>query len=149
MILYIMKHPEKYLLSIRGSISRFSTTFDKICYQTISDIIFGKKEGQKKSPPLPPFSMLFFCQLNFSFLVLIFRAAGMSWAIFPSKRRNLLFKPKNSIENGGRGGGTWCVVGMGSKRLPKSKKIAHAFSDIDPHEYGAIANLLCPRLSEV
>ena len=78
-----------------------------------------------------------------------FLAAGASSDTSHATEEKKISKTKTALKMGGGGGGTWYVVGMEPRRLKNSKKLHNAFIDTDFHGYGAIANLLRPRLSEV
>ena len=70
---------------------------------TITDVIFGNKNWPKKTPPPPPFSMLFCFQVCILLCQIKFGVAGACPDTSHANAEKIYFKTKNSIESGGRG----------------------------------------------
>ena len=102
-IFYTVGHQKITFLYFGDPFLGFSTTFDKICCQTITDVIFGNKNWPKKTPPPPPFSMLFCFQVCILLCQNRFGVAGACPDTSHANAEKIYFKTKNSIESGGRG----------------------------------------------
>ena len=90
--------------------------------------------------------MLFCFQVCILLCQIDFGLAGACPDTSHATEEKKISKTKTALKLGGGGGGTWYVVGMEPRRLKNSKKLHNAFIDTDFHGYGAIANLLRPRL---
>lgn len=93
-IFYTVGHQKITFLYFGDPFLGFSTTFDKICCQTITDVIFGNKNWPKKTPPPSPiFNAVLFSSLYFALSDQIWGCWGVS-RHFPRKCRKNLFQNK-------------------------------------------------------
>ena len=112
-IFYTVGHQKITFLYFGDPFLGFSTTFDKICCQTITDVIFGNKNWPKKPSPLPHFQCCFVFKFVSCFVRTNLGLLGRVQTLPTQMPKKSISKQKTALKVGGGGGRTQNVVGMG------------------------------------